>query len=859
MIGRGGMGVIWLAQDRVLGEAVALKLLPDHVRWDANGFDELKRETRRARQLTHPHIVRIHDFFEDKAGAAITMEYVDGSSLAALRVEKPERCNSPEEIARWLPGLCAALDYAHREARIVHRDLKPANILMDRTGDVKITDFGVARSLLDATSRVSQLAATGTILYMSPQQLMGDPPDPADDLYSLGVTLYELLAGQAPFHTGDIARQIERKRPEAIAVRREKLGIASTPPLPPYWEETIQACLAKERSARPTSAEEIASRLILEPRVPARSRRARGLMVAMSTLGLALAAGGGWWWYQRGSIKTESEFHLEDEKASLVLHLPFEGSLANRSAVDVPVRYGEVVLGPDRHGREDHAAYFNGGNALAFGPNAALEIDSETAFTLACWLQLEPTAERIYNLMGFEQVQEGRFNFSSQISQGNLFAWVRRVHDTSGHLEVSVTKKITPGQWHHLAFTWRAHELRIYIDGKLAGSGTMSDKSPIPADLKTSLWIGASGRFDTHCFRGKLDDVVFYRRVLNPNEVAALRARTYLPPSSEPPRDYALSRTTYAETDDLETAVRTDFGPGAELAEWEELKRDHGERIDAFMDRLGVRDTSTGLFVKRAGQRFFDEKRHYFLLRLQGKKPSYFGVHDEIGGLHLALGSWYGMTGQVLVALPRNERERPVEEQVTFIDGQMPDSWRWEADIGRGLVKAGRWCLQGPEGRGTWIRRLALSEKTKSLAVRYRTNLAGSLWPRGHRVELRRKDGGCALLAECTSETGRDRELRWKLHHMDQVRPALALDGQFLLLLRDGQALWRVLREETGRLIYEEKAEVPDLKVSELTELRMEFFTTVGPEVLLDAVSLRSELHAVPLALSKSPTHDRHE
>jgi serine/threonine protein kinase len=261
LLGTGGMGVVWLAQDLSLGVPVALKFLPEHIRWDASGFDDLKRETRRARQLTHPSIVRIHDFVEDAQAAAISMEFVDGRSLAALRAAAPAQTLSPDDLRSWIEPLASALDYAHREARIVHRDLKPANLLLSTTGSIKISDFGIARSLVDGSSRVSQSSGHGTLTYVSPQQLWGEPPAPSDDLYALGATLYELLAGEPPFLPAELLRRSGSRRPEAIQARRQRLGL-SILPVPLGWEEAITACLDHRPERRPASATALAARLL---------------------------------------------------------------------------------------------------------------------------------------------------------------------------------------------------------------------------------------------------------------------------------------------------------------------------------------------------------------------------------------------------------------------------------------------------------------------------------------------------------------------------------------------------------------------------------------------------------------------
>ena len=263
VVGRGGMGVVWRAHDTTLGETVALKFLPEVVARDAVAIDELKEETRRARRLTHPHIVRIHDFVQDEQHAAVSMEYVLGRTLAQQQLEQPGKVLAVATLAPLVAQLCAALDYAHGEAKVVHRDLKPANLLVTDDGRLKVTDFGIARSLSGTqTRRPGQGSGdtSGTLLYMSPQQLAGDKPTAADDIYSLGATLYDLLTSKPPFYTGGVSHQILQTAPAGLAARRLELGLDGGA-IPPQWEQTILACLAKEPADRPPTAGEVNRRL----------------------------------------------------------------------------------------------------------------------------------------------------------------------------------------------------------------------------------------------------------------------------------------------------------------------------------------------------------------------------------------------------------------------------------------------------------------------------------------------------------------------------------------------------------------------------------------------------------------------
>ncbi len=261
ILGRGGMGVVWLARDEELERDVALKFLPEIVAMDREAIRDLKRETRRSLDLTHSHIVRIYDFIQDTRTAAISMEYVAGDTLAARKIDQPRGCFDPVDLREWVKQLCEALDYAHGKAQIVHRDLKPANLMIDARGDLKIADFGIAASVCDSVSRVSaQAGSSGTPVYMSPQQMMGEKTAVTDDIYAVGATLYELLTGKPPFYAGNVMLQVQSKVPPAMAERRTELGEVREP-IPPEWEETIAACLAKEASERPQSAGEVAERL----------------------------------------------------------------------------------------------------------------------------------------------------------------------------------------------------------------------------------------------------------------------------------------------------------------------------------------------------------------------------------------------------------------------------------------------------------------------------------------------------------------------------------------------------------------------------------------------------------------------
>jgi serine/threonine protein kinase len=261
VLGCGGMGIVWLARDEELERDVALKFLPDVVIHDRGVLNDLKRETRRSLELTHKNIVRIYDFVSSETSACISMEYIDGDTLSNLRADKPRKIFEPDELTDWVGQLCDALDYAHNHARIVHRDLKPGNLMVNQRGDLKVSDFGIARSLSDSVSKITmQRGKSGTLVYMSPQQLDGKRSDRLDDIYSLGASVYELLTSRPPFYSGNVDRQIREKIPPSMTQRRKELEIQGNS-IDAEWEETVAECLAKEPARRPQSVAEVARRL----------------------------------------------------------------------------------------------------------------------------------------------------------------------------------------------------------------------------------------------------------------------------------------------------------------------------------------------------------------------------------------------------------------------------------------------------------------------------------------------------------------------------------------------------------------------------------------------------------------------
>ena len=200
-IGRGGMADVFLGNDRLLDRQVAIKMLFPEFAVDPNFVERFRREAQAAANLNHPNIVNVFDWGKHATTYFIAMEYVDGRTLAdILRSNGHLTSKQAAEIAS---EVAAALGFAHA-AGLVHRDIKPANILIGTNGSVKVADFGIARALnAPMESNLTQAGAVmGTATYFSPEQAQGAQPDPRSDLYSLGVVMYEMIAGRPPF-TGD--------------------------------------------------------------------------------------------------------------------------------------------------------------------------------------------------------------------------------------------------------------------------------------------------------------------------------------------------------------------------------------------------------------------------------------------------------------------------------------------------------------------------------------------------------------------------------------------------------------------------------------------------------------------------------
>ena len=213
-LGAGGMGEVHLVEDLKLdGRHFAVKLLPAFLAANKRAIAGLKREALHAMNLSHPHIVTVRGFEEMDTGQPfLVMDYVDGQTLEEILLER-ERM-SEAEVLRIFGPIAEALDYAHGRG-VIHRDVKPSNIMIRQDGTPLIMDFGIAREAKETSTLVTGRESTsGTLPYMSPEQLRGKKPEASQDIYSLAATMWECLAGEPPFSRGDLRHQIETVEPD---------------------------------------------------------------------------------------------------------------------------------------------------------------------------------------------------------------------------------------------------------------------------------------------------------------------------------------------------------------------------------------------------------------------------------------------------------------------------------------------------------------------------------------------------------------------------------------------------------------------------------------------------------------------
>ena len=247
LLGRGGMGAVYLADDLRLGQPVALKLLPRSLARDPRRLAQFHNEVSVARQISHPNVCRVYDISDVDGRLFLSMEYVEGEDLAVWLRRGPF---SEQEAVELVRGICAGLSAVHARG-VLHRDLKPANIMLNRAGQPQLMDFGIA-SAADAESD-----REGTPTYMAPEHLLGEAVSVQSDIYALGLVMHEIFTGRRVFdaHT-PLDALVTQHRSQAAAPPIDLSVIAN-----PRLRDTILACLDRNPERRPPTAQAVSAML----------------------------------------------------------------------------------------------------------------------------------------------------------------------------------------------------------------------------------------------------------------------------------------------------------------------------------------------------------------------------------------------------------------------------------------------------------------------------------------------------------------------------------------------------------------------------------------------------------------------
>src|SRR6056297_844852 len=222
-LGQGGFGAVYRAHDKRMDSEKALKVLPEAIVNDIEAMSDLRTEAKTMIALNHKHIIRVYDLHDEGKIQYIDIEYINGKTLTEIKLEHSNKQVPEEKVREYALQIADGLAYAHSN-NIIHKDIKPQNVMVNSQGQVKIMDFGIAETVRTSMSRIANSTSSGTLVYMSPEQIRGENLGKEADIYSFGAMLYELLKGHPPFYQGAIEHQIINEQPKPIEHISEKLN-----------------------------------------------------------------------------------------------------------------------------------------------------------------------------------------------------------------------------------------------------------------------------------------------------------------------------------------------------------------------------------------------------------------------------------------------------------------------------------------------------------------------------------------------------------------------------------------------------------------------------------------------------------
>ena len=694
VIGQGGMGVVWSARDQRLNEDVALKFLPAMLRWDAAAIAALREETQRTRRLSHPHIVRVYDLYEGEEGIALAMELVDGESLTSWRMRNPGGVVSPAEIEPWLAGLGEALDYAHGAGGIVHRDLKPANLLIDRSGQVKVADFGVSCLVAESVARVSSMVSGGTVPYMSPQQLWGEAASASDDVYALAATLYELLTGEPPFVRGNLLLQVPHKIPVRLNRRRKELR-PEAEPVPDTWESAVMASLAKDVKSRPVSAGAFVQKL--QETEDQNTNSHRGMRTAAWVLGgigiLSLifikffdpndAVSPTSTPFEAPTqadpeaVEVTQSALTSDEATTavstsryvhgslgrgMVGHWPLDRLLLDycggkRDAMGYQVEWVE-----DRFGGANLAARLRSRASMKMPLDSALNKENGVIGSIAMWVK---SPRGIASLVSLSPDLDRALGIHARLELGRIYLEAQE-HRHQTIASYSSEELMPDDQWFHLVISVEGDQMTLWLDGRKVIEGKISGFPGFNTDLRYSLDLGGAVTREAPNHEFSVDDVRVWDKPLDAAAVLTLAQENFRPMTKvihattitwpwDEGWSYRPTAQVYSDQLDSTTAVKGEFGEGAQVADWQAIAQAAGPWPDVWSE-LAMLNSDNGVMVFNRGSAKFEGARTYFMNRYTSGVPAYYLAHSVVGDGTLALGSWSGRVQPILARIPEQDR-----------------------------------------------------------------------------------------------------------------------------------------------------------------------------------------------------------